>query len=114
MADPRCPSLRFGPVVPIAMATLEDVKPNVDLQGLLGQARMYPVSFGEQRSIQLSYGRLSASIDETPASGNRPDFAGWMWREPPSAKFGSLNRLWRARRLCAESVPGVTITGSPS
>ena len=57
------------------MATLEGVKATADLQGLLKQARMYPVSFGAQRSIQLSYGRLSASIDETPASGNRPDFA---------------------------------------
>src|SRR5665213_3514214 len=32
-------------------------------------------AFGGQRSIQLSYGRLRAGIDETSASGNGPDFA---------------------------------------
>ena len=37
---------------------------------------MYPVSFGGQRSIQLSYGRLWASIDQTPASGNGIEIAG--------------------------------------
>ena len=64
-----------GPVVPIAMATLEDVKTNADLQGVLTREIMDPVSFGGQRSIQLSYGRLSVSIDETQANGNGPDFA---------------------------------------
>ena len=57
------------------MATLQDAKTNTDLQGVLTRARKYPVSFGGQRPIQLSYGRLSASIDETPASGNGPVFA---------------------------------------
>jgi hypothetical protein len=33
------------------MATREDARKNADLQGLLKQARMYPVSFGGQRSI---------------------------------------------------------------
>jgi hypothetical protein len=43
------------------------------------------MTFGGQRSIQLSYGRLSASIDETPASGNGPDFG----------RFGCGGRLLR-------------------
>ena len=57
------------------MATREDVKTNADLQGVLTRELKDPVSLGGQRSIQLSYGRLSASIDETRASGNGPDFA---------------------------------------
>jgi hypothetical protein len=51
MDDPRRPSIRCGPVVPIAMAMREDVKANAELQGLLNHARMYPVSFGGQRYI---------------------------------------------------------------
>jgi hypothetical protein len=43
-----------------------------ELAGFFDQALTFPVSFGGQRSIQLSYGRLFASIDETPASGNGP------------------------------------------
>ena len=78
------------------MATLEDVKTNADLQGVLTRELKYSVSFGRQRSIQLSYGRLSASIDETPASGNGLILLDWTWGEPPAAKFGRSNRLGRA------------------
>jgi hypothetical protein len=46
-----------------------------ELEGFFEQALTFPVSFGGQRSIQLSYGRLFASINETPASGNGPYLA---------------------------------------
>ena len=56
-------------------------------------------NFGGQRSIQLSYGRLWASIDQTPASGNALDIAGYcsigLCVKAPSAKVGRSNRLGR-------------------
>ena len=107
MADLPRPSLRCGPVVPATMAKCEDVKTNADLQGLRKQSRMYPVSFGGQRSIQLSYGRLSASIDETPASGNGPVFARL---DVGGASCGKV-RAFESSRVhqlsCAEGVPDV-------
>jgi hypothetical protein len=61
------------------MATREDLKTNADLQGVLTRELKCPASFGGQRSIQLSYGRLFASIDETPASGNGLILLGLIW-----------------------------------
>ena len=91
------------------MATREDVKTNADLQGLLRQVRMYPVSFGGQRSIQLRYGSLSASIDETPASGNGADFARFDMGGGSCGKVRMFESS-RARQLpCAEGVPGVRL-----
>src|SRR5450830_391619 len=56
-------------------------------------------AFGGQRSIQLSYGRLWASIDQTPVSGNALDIAGYcsigLCVKAPSAKVGRSNRLGR-------------------
>src|SRR5450759_783736 len=67
-------------------------------------------AFGGQPSIQLNYGRLLASIDQTPASGNALDIAGYcsigLCVKAPAAKFGRSNRLGRASRSCAEGVPG--------
>ena|ERR1035437_4962030 len=91
------------------MAKRDKGKLTADLQGFLEQAFKLPVSFGGQRSIQLSYGRLWASIDQTPASGNALDIAGFcsigLCVKAPSAKFGRSNRLGRASRSRAEGVP---------
>jgi hypothetical protein len=67
------------------------------------------MTFGGQRSIQLSYGRLSASIDETPASGNGADFARFDMGGGSCGK-GRTFESSRARQLpCAEGVPGVLL-----
>src|SRR5664280_932279 len=69
------------------------------------------VAFGGQRSNQLDYGRLWASIDQTTASGNALDIAGYcsigLCVKAPSAKVGRSNRLGRASRSRAEGVAGV-------
>jgi hypothetical protein len=103
------PSIRCGPVVPTTMAKREDVKTNADLQGVLTRELKCPASFGGQRSIQLSYGRLSASIDETPASGNGPDFARFGCGGGSCGKVRVFESS-RARQLpCAEGMPGVRL-----
>ena len=57
MAGPGQKSLR-GPVVPRAESKRDEEKPTVELKGLFEPAPKLLASFGGQRSIQLSYGRL--------------------------------------------------------
>src|ERR1017187_10199269 len=88
----------------------------LDPIGCLDSATDNRLSFGGQRSIQLSYGRLWASIDQTPASGNVLDIAGFcsigLCVKAPAAKFGRSNRLGRASSSCAEGVPGKFVVGT--
>jgi len=88
----------------------DELKPTAAVQGFLEPVFKFPVSFGGQRFIQLSYGRLWASIDQTPASGNALDIAGYcsigLCVKAPAAKVGRSNRLGRASRSRAAGVPG--------
>src|SRR5450759_3823876 len=75
-------------------------KATAELQGFLEPALKFPASFGGQRSARLSYGRLWASIDQTPASGNAPPHCTkslilltGVHVKAPSAKVGRSNRL---------------------
>ena len=61
---------------------------------------------------QLSYGRLWASIDQTPASGNALDIAGYCWilldwtmRESSQCKVRTFESSRARQLLCAEGVP---------
>jgi hypothetical protein len=63
----------------------------IEIQGVLEPALEFPVSFGGQCSIQLSYGRLFVSIDETPVAGNAP----------PHCKKGPISVVKRASGAAA-------------
>ena len=65
-----------------------------------------PSSFGEQRSIQLSYGRLFVSIDETPVAGNAPDFARLDVGGGSCGKVRAFESSRARQLLCAVSVAG--------
>ena len=51
--------LNVAPVVPQAGTMRDERKATAEVEGFLKQASKFSVSFGGQRSIQLSYGRLS-------------------------------------------------------
>ena len=65
-----------------------------------------PSSFGGQRSIQLSYGRLFVSIDETPVAGNAPDFARLDVRGSSCGRGRTFESSRARQLLCAEGVAG--------
>jgi hypothetical protein len=60
-------------------------------------------AFGGQRSIQLSYGRLSASIDETAATGNGRVGSGKTPAERGFCELSVVNPAVPARTACAQT-----------
>src|SRR5450830_221848 len=64
-------------------------------------------AFGGQRSIQLSYGRLSVLNKRNGPTRQRALFCSIGWCvKAPAAKVGRSNRLGRASNSRAEGVPG--------
>src|ERR1035437_4822648 len=77
----------------------------LDPIGCLGSATDNRLSFGGQRSIQLSYGRQWASIDQQPAISNPLDIAGYCWLEGALKPLRQRSDVRIVSRAPADRVP---------